>query len=106
MVYIDIKRRLYALDRATGTREWSVEKRSLKSLKDGTAYITNDGNLYALNTSTGSKEWSFEPNHRISSTTVEDEAVYVSLTNSDILMEESDFFITLYALDPATGVKK
>jgi hypothetical protein len=89
---------LYAVDTASGTKEWVFETggavRSSPTVWNGTVYAgSGDSNLYAIDAVSGSKDWAFGAKNGIySSPTVMANRVYVGSDDD-----------TLYAVDAVTG---
>jgi outer membrane protein assembly factor BamB len=74
---------VYALDAATGTRQWAFETDdtvfSSPAVVDGTVFVGSlDGNVYALDAATGTRQWAFETDGSVySSPAVVDGTVFV-----------------------------
>ena len=92
---------LYAIDAATGEKEWSYvtghEIRSSPTVVDGTVYVGSiDNSVYAIDAATGEKEWSYATGNDVySSPTVVNGTVYIGSNND-----------SLHAVDAATGEKE
>jgi PGF-CTERM protein len=93
---------VYALDAATGDKQWQFEAndrvRSPPMVADGTVFVgSHDQHLYALDAATGDKQWQFETRGGAvkTSPTVADGMVFVGSDNNSI-----------YALDAETGEQR
>jgi outer membrane protein assembly factor BamB len=92
---------LYALDAATGDKEWSYTTGnaifSSPTVANGTVYVgSHDDNLYALDAATGDKEWNYSAWYYVkSSPTVANGTVYVGSDDDG-----------LYAINATTGDKE
>jgi FOG: WD40-like repeat len=92
---------LYAVDAATGEREWAFQTDdgvdSSPAVAGGTVYVgSHDYNLYAVDVATGDQEWAFRTDRPVrTSPTVTGGTVYAGSGDG-----------RLYAVDAATGERR
>ncbi|WP_336113306.1 outer membrane protein assembly factor BamB family protein [Streptomyces sp. PTD9-10] len=101
VVYVGSRKRVYALDTATGNKKWAYTTGDgidgAPTVADNVVYLgCSNKRVYALDAATGNKKWGFDTGGRVDGAPmVADKVVYIG-----------SFDHKVYALDAATGNKK